>query len=140
LPVLKEDEMNTQGEKHPLILLYGETDGLIKILKEIFTVEGYNVFMTTERETLLELLDTKNPDVVVLDVVVYSNNILQTIELIRNESDVPVIILSGQSDLLASRELLSRDANGYITKPFRMRELLARIQAKLKQRQTNCIQ
>ncbi len=132
--------MNTQDEKHPLILLYGETDGLIKILKEIFTVEGYNVFMTTERETLLDLLDTKKPDVVVLDVVVYSNNILQTIELIRNESDVPVIILSGQSDLLASRELLSRDANGYITKPFRMRELLARIQAKLKQRQTNCTQ
>ena len=96
--------------------------------------------MTTERETLLDLLDTKKPDVVVLDVVVYSNNILQTIELIRNESDVPVIILSGQSDLLASRELLSRDANGYITKPFRMRELLARIQAKLKQRQTNCTQ
>ena len=52
--------MNTQDEKHPLILLYGETDGLIKILKEIFTVEGYNVFMTTERETLLDLLDTKN--------------------------------------------------------------------------------
>jgi DNA-binding response OmpR family regulator len=131
--------MNTENKKHPLILLYGETDGLIKILKEIFTVEGYSVFMTTERETLLELLDTKKPDVIVLDVVVYSNNILQTIEMIRNESDVPVIILSGQSDLLVSHEILTKDASGYITKPFRMRELLARIQAKLKQRQMDCI-
>jgi DNA-binding response OmpR family regulator len=131
--------MNTENEKHPLILLFGETDGLIKILKEIFTVEGYSVFMTTERETLLELLDTKKPDVIVLDVVVYSNNILQTIEMIRDDSDVPVIILSGQSDLLVSREILTRDANGYITKPFRMRELLARVQSKLKQRQMDCI-
>jgi len=132
--------MNTENEKHPLILLFGETDGLIKILKEIFTVEGYSVFMTTERETLLELLDTKKPDVIVLDVVVYSNNILQTIEMIRDDSDVPVIILSGQSDLLVSREILTRDANGYITKPFRMRELLARVQSKLKQRQMESIQ
>ena len=131
--------MNTENEKHPLILLFGETDGLIKILKEIFTVEGYSVFMTTERETLLELLDTKKPDVIVLDVVVYSNNILQTIEMIRDDSDVPVIILSGQSDLLVSREILTRDANGYITKPFRMRVLLARVQSKLKQRQMDCI-
>ena len=132
--------MNTENEKHPLILLFGETDGLIKILKEIFTVEGYSVFMTTERETLLKLLDTKKPDVIVLDVVVYSNNILQTIEMIRDDSDVPVIILSGQSDLLVSREILTRDANGYITKPFRMRELLARVQSKLKQRQMESIQ
>ena len=132
--------MNTENEKHPLILLFGETDGLIKILKEIFTVEGYSVFMTTERETLLKLLDTKKPDVIVLDVVVYSNNILQTIEMIRDDSEVPVIILSGQSDLLVSREILTRDANGYITKPFRMRELLARVQSKLKQRQMESIQ
>jgi DNA-binding response OmpR family regulator len=132
--------MNTENEKHPLILLFGETDGLIKILKEIFTVEGYDVFMTIDSDTLLDLIDTKKPDVVILDVVVYSNNILQTIELIRNDSDVPVIILSGQSDLLVSRDLLTRDANGYITKPFRMRELLARVQAKLKQRQTDPIQ
>jgi len=132
--------MNIENEKHPLILLFGETDGLIKILKEIFTVEGYSVFMTTERETLLKLLDTKKPDVIVLDVVVYSNNILQTIEMIRDDSEVPVIILSGQSDLLVSREILTRDANGYITKPFRMRELLARVQSKLKQRQMESIQ
>ena len=132
--------MNIENEKHPLILLFGETDGLIKILKEIFTVEGYSVFMTTERETLLELLNTKKPDVIVLDVVVYSNNILQTIEMIRDDTDVPVIILSGQSDLLVSREILTRDANGYITKPFRMRELLARVQSKLKQRQMESIQ
>lgn len=132
--------MNTENEKHPLILLFGETDGLIKILKEIFIVEGYDVFMTIDSDTLLDLIDTKKPDVVILDVVVYSNNILQTIELIRNDSNVPVIILSGQSDLLVSRDLLTRDANGYITKPFRMRELLARVQAKLKQHQTNLIQ
>jgi len=131
--------MNTGNEIHPLLLLFGETDGLIKVLKEIFTVEGYNVFITTERGTLLELLDTKKPDVVILDVIVYSNNILQTIELIRDDSDVPVIILSGQTDSLVSRDVLTRDTNGYITKPFRMRELLARVQAKLKQNQTHPI-
>ena len=60
--------------------------------------------------------------------------------MIRDDSEVPVIILSGQSDLLVSREILTRDANGYITKPFRMRELLARVQSKLKQRQMESIQ
>ena len=125
--------MNTQNEKHPLILLYGETDGLIKIIKEIFTTEGYNVSMTTDRETALNLLETQKPDVMILYVAVYSNNILQIIELIRNESDVPVIILSGQSDSIVTQDILTRDADGFIAKPFRMRELLALVQTKLKQ-------
>ena len=125
--------MKTQDEKHPLILLYGETYGLIKILKEIFTAEGYGVCMTTDREKALDLLETQKPDVFILDVIVYSNNILQTIELIRNESDVPVIILSAQSDSLVAKNILTTDVDGCIMKPFRMRELLARVQAKLKQ-------
>ncbi len=119
-------------DKQPCLLLYGETDGLLKILKELFIKAGYVVCMTTQRDTFLDLLETQTPDVVVIDIVVYSNNILQILDLIRSQSNVPIVILSTPSDTIMPQNDITRDVNNLMIKPFRTRELLARVEAKLK--------
>jgi DNA-binding response OmpR family regulator len=129
--------METQKRKPPLILLYSEADGLLKILSELFVKEGYGTCMTTNAETVMSLLDTQKPDVLIIDVAEFSSNILEIIDLIRDQSDVPILVLSTQNLNIMSQNFLTRDADSFIAKPFRMRELLARVEAKIKRSGTN---
>ncbi|MDD5287740.1 MAG: response regulator [Dehalococcoidales bacterium] len=129
--------METRKEKPPLILLYSETDGLLKILSEMFVKEGYNTSMTTDVGTVMSLLDTQKPDVFIIDVAEFGNNILQIIDLIRDQSDVPIIVLSTQNTPMMSQNVLAKDTSSFVAKPFRMRELLARVEAKIKRSGTD---
>lgn len=95
-------------------------------------MEGYNVCMGTDKYTILSLLETQSPDVVILDIVLFSNNILQTIEMIRQQSSVPVIIITGQSETDTQRNISFRKSDGFLSKPFRMHELLELVDAKIK--------
>ncbi|MBN1643724.1 MAG: response regulator [Dehalococcoidales bacterium] len=124
--------MQVDKDKRPAILLCGETSGLLKVINQIFVMEGYNVCMGTDKYTILSLLETQSPDVVILDIVLFSNNILQTIEMIRQQSSVPVIIITGQSETDTQRNISFRKSDGFLSKPFRMHELLELVDAKIK--------
>lgn len=126
-----------QQEKHPLILLYGETDGLLNILSEIFTQKGYGVCIATDNEKLVTSLDTKSPDVLIFDIGEFNEGILQSIDLIRSQSGIPIIILSSHSTTMMPQNILAKGVSGFVVKPFRFNELMVRVEAKLKQRQVN---
>lgn len=129
--------METRKEKQPLILLYGETDGLLNILTEVFRQKGYDVCSATDYEKALVLLDTRSPDVLVLDIGEFNDNVLRNIDAIRSQSDIPIIILSTQATTTIQQSVLSRGVNGFVAKPFRLNELMARVEAKLKQNHVN---
>ena len=94
--------------------------------------EGYEVASAEDGEKALELFRSTKPDVVVLDVMLPRMDGLAVCRAIRRESDVPVIMLTARDTELDTVVGLEVGADDYLTKPFSMVELIARIRAMLR--------
>jgi DNA-binding response OmpR family regulator len=94
--------------------------------------EGYEVASAEDGEKALELFRSSRPDLVVLDVMLPRMDGLAVCRAIRRESDVPVIMLTARDTELDTVVGLEVGADDYLTKPFSMVELIARIRAMLR--------
>ena len=99
------------------------------MLTEILTKEGYAVFRAYSGTEALYLLSQKKPDLVLLDLMLPG---LSGEEVLTHISTIPVIVLSAKVDVQDKINLLLGGAADYITKPFDMNELLARITVQLR--------
>ncbi len=97
--------------------------------------EGYKVYVAPDGLSALELLKTEKPDIVLLDVMLPGIDGLEVCRLIRKESDVPVLMLTAKSREIDKVVGLEVGADDYITKPFGMMELIARVRAALRRSQ-----
>lgn len=114
------------------ILLVEDDDTLRKTLAYNLSQEGYKVLQSGDGAEALDLARGHSPDLIVLDVMLPSLDGLSVCRILRNESDVPIIMLtarSGEVDRIVGLEI---GADDYIVKPFSFRELLARISANLR--------
>ncbi len=93
---------------------------------------GYQVITAADGEEGLELLRAEDPDLIVLDLMLPRIGGMDVCSLIREHSDVPIVMLTGLSAEDDRVEGLTRGADDYITKPFRARELGARVRAVLR--------
>ena len=96
--------------------------------------EGYAVVVTHDGRTALDQIRARQPDHVILDVMMPLMDGLDVTRVLRQESDVPIILLTARStedDLLLGLDL---GANDYVTKPFSPRELTARVRTVLRRR------
>jgi DNA-binding response OmpR family regulator len=94
--------------------------------------EGYEVASAEDGERALELFRSSRPDLVVLDVMLPRMDGLAVCRAIRKQSDVPVIMLTARDTELDTVVGLEVGADDYLTKPFSMVELIARIRAMLR--------
>ncbi len=93
---------------------------------------GYAVLVAHDGRTAIELARQRSPDLMLLDVMMPSVDGLDVCRVLRHESDVPIIMVTARStedDLLLGLDL---GADGYITKPFSPRELVARVRTHLR--------
>jgi len=114
------------------ILIVDDEPPIRKLLRMGLTTQGYQVFEATNGKTALELLD-KEPDLVILDLGlpdIQGHELLRMIRA-RNEG-VPVVVLSSRGDEAGKVQALDFGADDYVTKPFGMDELLARLRAALR--------
>ena len=93
---------------------------------------GYRVFSAENGSTALRTLYTVRPDLVILDVMMPELDGWKTLELIRQASDVPVIMLTAQDGEIERVRGLRAGADDYLGKPFRPAELTARVEAVLR--------
>ncbi len=113
------------------ILLVEDDDTLRKTLAYNLS-KDYKVVQTGDGEQALALAREKTPDLIVLDVMLPSIDGLTVCRIIRNESDVPIIMLTargGEVDRIVGFEI---GADDYIVKPFSLGEFLARVRAMLR--------
>ncbi|MCC6801116.1 MAG: response regulator transcription factor [Anaerolineae bacterium] len=113
------------------ILLVEDDDTLRKTLAYNLS-KDYKVVQTGDGEEALALARKKMPDLIVLDVMLPSIDGLTVCRIIRNESDVPIIMLTargGEVDRIVGFEI---GADDYIVKPFSLGEFLARVRAMLR--------
>ncbi|HEY4084865.1 MAG TPA: response regulator transcription factor [Bryobacteraceae bacterium] len=118
------------------ILVVDDEPQLRRAMKATLTDLGYSVIEAKTGEEAIEKLRTDAPDVVLLDLNMPGIGGLETCRAIRETSEIPVIILSVRNTERDKVQVLDAGANDYVTKPFGIQELLARIRVALRQSPT----
>ena len=118
--------------KNQSVLIVDDDQETRKMLNCILELDGYDVTIAADGGSAVALLERQGPDLVILDISMPGLDGFQVLNLIRQRSDVPVIMLSAKSEVTSLRHALFLGADDYVRKPFRTRELLARIRAKLR--------
>jgi DNA-binding response OmpR family regulator len=111
------------------ILLVEDDDTLRKTLAYNLSNEDYDVIQTGDGVEALNLAREKTPDLIVLDVMLPNLDGLSVCRIIRNESDVPIIMLTARGSEVDRIVGLEIGADDYIVKPFSLGEFLARVRA-----------
>lgn len=113
----------------PTILIVDDDPMLVESLQFTLLETGFNVLTTRSGQQVLSLIRERQPDLVVLDIMLPDLSGWQVCQQIRQESAVPIIILSGRNTPHERVMGLDLGADDYLTKPFDLPELLARIRA-----------
>ncbi len=119
-------------KKHPCILVVDDDQAILRLLKRTLEPEGFGVVIASNGRSALALLEEHKPDLVILDIMMPGLDGFQVLDLIRQRSNIPVIMLTARGEVTSLNEALGLGADDYVRKPFSTRELLARIRAKLR--------
>jgi DNA-binding response OmpR family regulator len=114
------------------ILIVEDEEKLARFIELELAFEGYVVEKAADGRTGLAMAQSKNYDLIALDIMLPGLNGLEVLRRIRQTSSVPVIMLTARDDTMDKVAGLAGGANDYITKPFAIEELLARIRAVLR--------
>ncbi len=119
-------------KKHTCIMAVDDEQEILRLLKRILEPEGYDVVVAADGRSALALPEEEEPDLILLDIMMPGLNGFQVLGLIRQHSNIPVIMLTARGEVTTLRDALSLGADDYVRKPFGREELLARIRAKLR--------
>ncbi len=114
------------------VLIIEDEQAIVDILKFNFQKEGYKVLEAMDGATGLELALSENPDLILLDVMLPRMDGFEVCKKIREKSSVPVIMLTAREEEVDKVLGLELGADDYMTKPFSIRELTARVKANLR--------
>ncbi len=114
------------------ILLVEDEEKLARMVELELRYEGYEVTKAFDGRTGLEQALTGSFDLVLLDIMLPALNGMEVLRRLRKESNVPVIMLTARDTVMDKVSGLDSGADDYITKPFAIEELLARIRAALR--------
>jgi two-component system KDP operon response regulator KdpE len=114
------------------VLVVDDEPQLLRALGINLRARGYEVHAAATGAVALELGAAYPPDVVILDLGLPDMDGTQVVAGLRGWTDVPILVLSGRSDSADKVDALDAGADDYVTKPFGMDELLARLRAALR--------
>ena len=112
------------------VLLADDDEQLQRALRITLAARGYEVLQARDGAEAIDLAASAHPDLVLLDLGMPKVDGLDVIRAVRAWSSVPILVLSGRTDSAEKVEALDAGADDYVTKPFAMDELLARIRAR----------
>lgn len=121
--------------KDPLILLIDDEPQILRALKTILSANHFRVVSAVTGEQGLALAAAEEPDVIILDLSLPDMDGLEVCEQIREWSRAPIIVLSVRDTEKDKVAVLDKGADDYLTKPFGIEELLARIRVALRHSQ-----
>ena len=119
------------------ILIVEDDLTLLETLEYNLVGQQYQVYKAMDGNTALKVARQEQPDLVVLDLMLPGLDGLQVCHILRQETSVPILILTARAEEVDRVVGLEMGADDYITKPFSMRELVARIKAMLRRVRLN---
>jgi two-component system KDP operon response regulator KdpE len=117
----------------PKVLVVDDEPQIRRFLRASLQSHDYTVLEAENGKEAVRVCTVQKPDLLILDLGLPDMDGLDVIKLVREWSQIPIIVLSIRSDDVDKIEALDRGANDYVTKPFSMGELLARMRAALRQ-------
>ncbi len=127
-------------DKKALILAIEDDPPIRRFLRTTLTVQGYELVEAPTAKDGLIQATTRNPDIVLIDLGLPDMDGLDVIRKIREWSQVPIIVLSARGGENDKVEGLDAGADDYLTKPFGVGELMARIRVALRRKERNSAQ
>lgn len=123
---------NPSSIDKPVILVVDDEPQILRVMRVSLPARGYNIVTAAGGEQALDEIRKQAPDLVILDLAMPEMSGLEVCRRVRDFSSVPIIVLSAkgaESDKIAA---LDMGADDYVTKPFSLDELLARVRAVLR--------
>jgi two-component system KDP operon response regulator KdpE len=111
------------------ILVVDDEPHIVRTLTINLRARDYDVESAADGRSALQIMEERKPDVIVLDLGLPDMDGVEVLRRVRTTSNVPVVVLSARHDSDDKIEALDAGADDYVTKPFGMDELLARVRA-----------
>jgi DNA-binding response OmpR family regulator len=125
----------SQAEHAQHILVVDDDEAVRTLLRDCFELEGFHVSEARDGQEMSTMLMTNAPDLITLDLKLGGENGLELARKIRETRNVPIVMITGKSDMIDRVVGLELGADDYIGKPFHVREVLARVRAVLRRYQ-----
>ena len=116
------------------ILVVDDEKNIVDIVAFNLHKEGYEVVVARDGESCLEAFAKEDPDLVILDLMMPKMDGFEACRKLREKSQVPIIMLTARAEEVDKVLGLELGADDYVTKPFGVRELLARVKANLRRK------
>lgn len=116
------------------ILVVDDDAALAEMIGIVLRAEGFEPVMAGDGELAVTLSRSEDPDLILLDVMLPGLDGVAVCREIRRESDTPIIMLTAKSDTIDVVAGLEAGADDYVVKPFKPKELVARIRTRLRRR------
>ena len=131
------EEENINSKEKRTILIVDDEKPIMDILVYNLKKEGYETLEASDGITAVNIAVEKRPDLILLDIMLPGMDGLTVCKKIRNTLNIPIIMLSAKDEEIDKILGLELGADDYITKPFSVRELMARIKANLRKSELN---
>jgi DNA-binding response OmpR family regulator len=118
--------------EHPGVLVVDDEEIVRDVLTRYLEREGFRVDVAADGEAALDLAARCRPDIVILDLMLPKRDGFEVFRRIRDDGDVPILMLTAKSEEIDRVVGLELGADDYVTKPFSPREVVARIRAVLR--------
>lgn len=128
--IIKEKIMKEKSQK--TVLVVDDEKPIVDILVYNLKKEGYNTLEASDGEEAINMVINNKPDLVLLDIMLPKMDGLTVCKKIRHNYNIPILMLSAKDEEIDKILGLELGADDYITKPFSVRELIARVKANLR--------
>jgi two-component system, OmpR family, KDP operon response regulator KdpE len=116
----------------PHILVVDDEPQITRVLRTSLSAQGYDIRVANSGEMALEIMKDWSPNMIITDLSMPSIDGIELCRRVRAVSQVPILVLSVRDQERQKVEALDAGADDYVTKPFGMNELLARVRANLR--------
>jgi DNA-binding response OmpR family regulator len=124
--------MIAESTKQNRAMIVRNDPGRLDLLARSLESGGYNIIIAADEDEAMDLLEKTTPDIVILDTVTSDAHSLHILDSLKNKSNAPVIILTGDNEIETLQLMFEHGADDLICKPFTTLTFLARLQAKLR--------
>jgi len=117
------------------ILIVEDEKGILSFMTTVLTSNGYDVISANSGAKVITLVTSHCPDLVILDLGLPDMDGMEVLRFIREWTHLPIIVVSARTHERDKVEALDLGADDYVTKPFEVKELIARIHAVMRRRE-----
>lgn len=114
------------------VLIVDDDQGVLRFIRAHLQSSGFETLLATNGAEAMEVIEKELPDIIIMDITMPQVDGIETCRRIREWSQVPIIMLSARQDITEKVKCFNTGADDYVTKPFGVEELQARVDAVLR--------